>query len=192
MLLSCYEFQLILRHFWNESNTACDLRFWSRFADAPNVTCVQSNRFCVLLSIILSNLLIRQTQPVCGQMVSNSRDRWRFRWCPTPSRILSDRQTLRVCSQIASGRRNRLCRTFSLFAKRYVGASSAFPEVDLWDNSWELLFSDPLNATKRSPRNGFCVFIPLLQNVIKTYEIFIFSLLKVPNWACPDAKHAWA
>ena len=30
MLLSCFDFQLILRRFYNDSNTTCELRCWSR------------------------------------------------------------------------------------------------------------------------------------------------------------------
>ena len=84
---------------------------------------------------------------------------------------LADRQTLRVCGEIASGPLRRLYGAFCLFAKRYVGAASAFPEIDLQGNSRELFFLDPLLATKRNTRNGFCVFLTFSRNVIKTNEI---------------------
>ena len=68
---------------------------------------------------------------------------------------LVDRQTLRVCGQIASGPLKRLYGAFCLFANRYVAAASAFLEIDLQGNSRELLFWDPLNASKRNTRNVF-------------------------------------
>ena len=73
---------------------------------------------------------------------------------------LADHQTLRVCSQIASGALKHLYCALCLFAKRYVGAASALPEIDLQGNSRELFFVDPLTATKRNTRNGYCVFLP--------------------------------
>ena len=72
---------------------------------------------------------------------------------------LADHQTLRVCSQIASGPLKHLYCAFCIFAKRYVGAASAFPEIDLRGISRELLFWDPLYATKRNTRNGFFFFL---------------------------------
>ena len=84
---------------------------------------------------------------------------------------LVDRQTLRVCGQIASSPLKRFYCAFNIFPKRYVDAASAFPEIDLRGNSRELLFLDPLHATKRSPRNGFCVFLTFPRNVIQTNEI---------------------
>ena len=71
---------------------------------------------------------------------------------------LDDRQTLRVCGQIASGPLKRPYCEFCLFAKRYVDAASALPEIDLRGNSRELLFLDTLIATKRNTRNVFFLF----------------------------------
>ena len=84
---------------------------------------------------------------------------------------LVDRQTLRVCGQIASGPLKRLYGAFCLFANRYVAAASALLEIDLQGNSRELIFFDTLIATKRNTRNGFCVFLTFSRNVIKTNEI---------------------
>ena len=73
---------------------------------SPNAACVRPDRF-------------RQSGPLT---------------MPLPLNFfadLADRQTLRVCGEIASGLLRRLYGAFCLFAKRYVGAASAFPEVDL-------------------------------------------------------------
>ena len=80
---------------------------------------------------------------------------------------LVDRQTLRVCGQIASGPLNSLYGAFCLFANRYVAAASACLEIDSQGNSRELVFLDTLIATKRNTRNGFFVFLSFSRNVIK-------------------------
>ena len=113
---------------------------------SPNAACVRPDRF-------------RQSRPLTMPLLLNF------------FADLVDRQTLRVCGQIASGPLKRLYCAFCLFAKRYVGAASAFPEIDLRGNSRELLFWDPLNATKRNTRTGFCVFLTFSRNVIKTNGI---------------------
>ena len=109
---------------------------------SPNAACVRPDRF-------------RQSGPLT---------------MPLPLNFfadLVDRQTLRVCGKTASCPFRRLYCAFCLFAKRYVGAASAFPEIDLRGISRELLFWDLLNATKRNTRNGFCVFLTLSRNVIQ-------------------------
>ena len=109
---------------------------------SPNAACVRPDRF-------------RQPAPLTMPLLLN---------------FFADlvvRQTLRVCGQIASGPLTRLCCAFCLFAKRYVGAASAFPEIDLQGNSREFFFLDPLLATKRNTRNGFCVFLTFSRNVKK-------------------------
>lgn len=47
-----------------------------------------------------------------------------------PSRTLTDRQTLRVCSEIVRGPFEHLCRAACRLAKRYVCTASAFPAVE--------------------------------------------------------------
>ena len=116
---------------------------------SPNAACVRPDRF-------------RQSGPLT---------------MPLPLNFfadLVDRQTLRVCGKIASGPLKRLYCAFCLFAKRYVGAASAFPEIDLRGNSRELLFWDPLNATKRNTHNGFCVFLIFSRNVMKPLTYITF------------------
>ena len=109
---------------------------------SPNATCVRPDRF-------------RQSGPLTMSLLLNF------------FADLADHQTLRVCSQIASGPLKHFYCEFCLFAKRYVGAASAFPEIDLQGNSREFFFLDPLLATKRNTRNGFCVFLAFSRNVIK-------------------------
>ena len=113
---------------------------------SPNAACVRPDRF-------------RQSGPLTMPLLLNF------------FADLVDRQTLRVCGQIVSGPLKRLYCAFCLFAKRDVCAASAFPEIDLRGNSRELLFWDPLNATKRNTRNGFLVFFTFSGNVMKTIEI---------------------
>ena len=113
---------------------------------SPNAACVRPDRF-------------RQSGPLT---------------MPLPLNFfadLVDRQTLRVCGQIASGPLKRLYGAFCLFANRYVAAASALLEIDLQGNSRELIFLDTLIATKRNTRNGFCVILTFSRNVIKTNEI---------------------
>ena len=128
---------------------------------------IVSGCFCVLLDIVL-------LKPVYSPNSACVRpDRFRQSGPLTMSLLLNffadlvDRQTLRVCCQIASGLLKRLYCAFCLFAKRYVAAASAFPEIDLRGNIRELLFWDPLNATKRNTRNGFCVFLTFSRNIKK-------------------------
>ena len=109
---------------------------------SPNAACVRPDRF-------------RQPGPLTMSFLLNF------------FADIADHQTLRVCSQIASGPLKHLYCAFCLFAKRYVGAASAFPEIDLQGNSRELLFLDTLIATKRNTRNGFSAFLSLSRNVIK-------------------------
>ena len=113
---------------------------------SPNAACVRPDRF-------------RQSRPLTMPLLLNF------------FADLVDRQTLRVCGQIASGPLKRLYGAFCLFANRYVAAASAFLEIDLQGNSRELIFLDTLIATKRNTRNGFFVFLSFSRNVIKTNQI---------------------
>ena len=47
-----------------------------------------------------------------------------------PLRTVSDRQTLRVCSEIVRGPFEQPCRAACRLAKRYMCAASAFPAVE--------------------------------------------------------------
>ena len=136
MLLSCNDFPLIWRRFYNELNQACKLRFWSRCSSfcriAKRYMCAVKSFLAALgfsWASFLWSLSIRQTQPVCVQIVSDSRDRWRCRCYLTSSRtlpitkryvcavksprVLSNifivhfafRETLRGCGQRVSGDR---------------------------------------------------------------------------------------
>ena len=100
---------------------------------SPNAACVRPDRF-------------RQPGPLTMSFLLNF------------FADLADHQTLRVCSQIASGPLKRFYDAFCLFANRDVAAASAFLEIDLQGNSRELLFLDTLIATKRNTRNGFFSF----------------------------------
>ena len=60
MLLSCNEFQLILPNFKNESNTACDLRFGSRFSSF----CRRAKRYMCAVKSFLGSFKHHSLKPV--------------------------------------------------------------------------------------------------------------------------------
>ena len=60
MLLSCYEFQLILRHFWNESNTVRDLPLLSRNSSF----CRRAKRYMCAVKSFLGSLKHHSLKPV--------------------------------------------------------------------------------------------------------------------------------